>query len=108
MLPFKNKKWKTSTIKLVDYLIALKILCQMHTRCWVLDLFDKWFLNYDDTDLRNNFFIDNVHITGNAHKCVAESMIDKIRQIISVCGLRQIETVRVTNANDSVYGSANA
>lgn len=108
LLPFKNQNWKTSTVKMVDYLIALKILCQMHTRCWVLDLFDKWFLNYDDTDLRSKFFIDNVHITGNAHKCVAESMIDKIRQIISVCGLRQIETVRVTNANDSVYGSANA
>ena len=93
---------------MVDYLIALKILCQMHTRCWVLDLFDKWFLNYDDTDLRSKFFIDSVHITGDAHKCVAESMIDKIRQIISVCGLRQTETVRVSNANDSVYGSANA
>lgn len=108
MLPFKNKNWKTSTVKLVDYLIALKILCQTHTRCWVLDLFDKWFLNYDDTDLRSKFFIDDVHITGNAHKCVAESMIDKIRQIISVCGLRQIETVHATNADDSVYGSANA
>ena len=108
MLPFKNQNWKTSTVKLVDYLIALKILCQTHTRCWVLDLFDKWFLDYDDTDLRSKFFIDNVHITGNAHKCVAESMIDKIRQIISVCGLRQTETVRVTAANDSVYGSANA
>ena len=108
MLPFKNQKWKTSTIKLVDYLIALKILCQTHTRCWTLDLVDKWFLDYDDTDLRSKFFIDNVHITGEAHKCVAESMIDKIRQIISVCGLRQTETVRVTNANDSVYGSANA
>lgn len=108
LLPFKNQNWKTSTVKMVDYLIALKILCQMHTRCWVLDLFDKWFLNYDDTDLRSKFFIDNVHITGNAHKCVAESIIDKIRQIISVCGLRQIETVRVTNGDDSVYGSANA
>ena len=108
LLPFKNQKWKTSTVKMVDYLIALKILCQMHTRCWVLDLFDKWFLDYDDTDVRSKFFIDGVHITGNAHKCVAESMIDKIRQIISICGLRQIETVRVTNANDSVYGSANA
>ena len=108
LLPFKNQNWKTSTVKMVDYLIALKILCQMHTRCWVLDLFDKWFLDYDDTDLRSKFFIDSVHITGNAHKCVAESMIDKIRQIISVCGLRQIETMRVTNANDSVYGSANA
>lgn len=108
MLPFKNQNWKTSTIKLVDYLIALKILCQTHTRCWVLDLFDKWFLNYDDTDVRSKFFIDGVHITGDAHKCVAESMIDKIRQIISVCGLRQTETVRVTAANDSVYGSANA
>lgn len=108
MLPFKNQNWKTSKVKLVDYLIALKILCQTHTRCWVLDLFDKWFLDYDDTDLRSKFFIDNVHITGNAHKCVAESMIDKIRQIISVCGLRQTETVRVTAANDSVYGSANA
>lgn len=107
MLPFKNQNWKTSTVKLVDYLIALKIICQTHTRCWVLDLFDKWFLDYDDTDLRSKFFIDNVHITGNAHKCVAESMIDKIRQIISVCGLRQTETVRVTAANDSVYGSAN-
>lgn len=106
MLPFKNQKWKTSTVKLVDYLIALKILCQMHTRCWVLDLFDKWFLDYDDTDVRSKFFIDGVHITGDAHKCVAESMIDKIRQIISVCGLRQIETVRVTDGNDSVYGSA--
>ena len=108
MLPFKNQNWKTSTVKMVDYLIALKILCQMHTRCWVLDLFDKWFLNYDDADVRSKFFRDSVHITGDAHKCVAESMIDKIRQIISVCGLRQIETVRVTNANDSVYGSANA
>lgn len=106
LLPFKNQKWKTSTVKLVDYLIALKILCQMHTRCWTLDLFDKWFLDYDDTDLRSKFFIDGVHITGNAHKCVAESMIDKIRQIISVCGLRQTETVHVTAANDSVYGSA--
>lgn len=106
LLPFKNQNWKTSTVKMVDYLIALKILCQMHTRCWVLDLFDKWFLNYDDTDLRSKFFIDNVHITGNAHKCVAESMIDKIRQIISVCGLRQIETMRITNGNDSVYGNA--
>ena len=109
LLPFKNQKWKTSTVKMVDYLIALKILCQMHTRCWVLDLFDKWFLDYDDTDLRSKFFIDGVHITGDAHKCVAESMIDKIRQIISVCGLRQIETVRVTNGDDSVYGNtANA
>ncbi len=107
LLPFKNQNWKTSTVKMVDYLIALKILCQMHTRCWVLDLFDKWFLNYDDADVRSKFFRDSVHITGDAHKCVAESMIDKIRQIISVCGLRQIETVRVTNANDSVYGSAN-
>lgn len=106
LLPFKNQKWKTSTVKMVDYLIALKILCQMHTRCWVLDLFDKWFLDYDDTDLRSKFFRDGVHITGDAHKCVAESMIDKIRQIISVCGLRQIETVHVTDANDSVYGSA--
>lgn len=108
LLPFKNQNWKTSTVKMVDYLIALKILCQMHTRCWVLDLFDKWFLNYEDADVRSKFFRDSVHITGDAHKCVAESMIDKIRQIISVCGLRQIETVRVTSANDSVYGSANA
>lgn len=108
LLPFKNQNWKTSTVKMVDYLIALKILCQMHARCWVLDLFDKWFLNYDDADVRSKFFRDSVHITGDAHKCVAESMIDKIRQIISVCGLRQIETVRVTSANDSVYGSANA
>ena len=75
----------------------------------MLDLFDKWFLNYDDTDVRSKFFRDGVHITGDAHKCVAESMIDKIRQIISVCGLRQIETVRVTNGDDSVYGNtANA
>jgi len=106
LLPFKNQKWKTSTVKMVDYLIALKILCQMHTRCWVLDLFDKWFLNYDDADVRSKFFRDSVHITGDAHKCVAESMIDKIRQIISVCGLRQIETVRMTNGDDSVYGNA--
>lgn len=106
LLPFKNQKWKTSTVKMVDYLIALKILCQTHTRCWVLDLFDKWFLNYDDADVRSKFFRDSVHITGDAHKCVAESMIDKIRQIISVCGLRQIETVRMTNGDDSVYGNA--
>lgn len=106
LLPFKNQRWKTSTIKLVDYLIALKVLCQMHTRCWVLDLTDKWFLDYDDTDLRSSFFIDGVHITGAAHKCVAESMIEKIREIVSVCGTRQIETVHTTNADDSVYGSS--
>lgn len=106
LLPFKNQRWKTSTIKLVDYLIALKVICQMHTRCWVLDLTDKWFLDYDDTDLRSSFFIDGVHITGAAHKCVAESMIEKIREIVSVCGTRQIETVHITNANDSVYGSS--
>lgn len=106
LLPFKNQRWKTSTIKLVDYLIALKVICQMHTRCWVLDLTDKWFLDYDDTDLRSSFFIDGIHITGAAHKCVAESMIDKIREIVSVCGIRQIETVHTTDADDSVYGSS--
>ena len=49
-----------------------------------------------------------INVFENVPLPVAESMIDKIRQIISVCGLRQTETVRVTNANDSVYGSANA
>lgn len=105
MLPFKNQKWKTSTIKMTSYLIALKIICQTHKRCWVLDLFDKWFVNYDDADIRSVFFRDSVHITGEAHKCVAESIVEKIRYIISVCGLRRIETNHITSGSDSVYGN---
>lgn len=105
MLPFKNQKWKTSAIKMTSYLTALKIICQTHKRCWVLDLFDKWFVNYDDEDTRSFFFRDGVHITGESHKCVAESIVREIRYIISVCGLRRIETDHITNGEDSVYGN---
>lgn len=108
LLPFKNSKWNVNNdagCTMLDYLIALKILCQTHERVWTLDLFDKWYLDYDNESLRSKFFIDTVHITGNAHKCVAEAMVDKIRQIISVKGLRRIKTVNITNASDSVYGS---
>lgn len=105
MLPFKNQKWKTSTIKMTSYLTAIKIICQTHKRCWVLDLFDKWFVNYDDPDIRSAFFIDGVHITGSAHKCVAESIVEKIRHIISICGLHRIKTNHITSGNDSVYGN---
>lgn len=108
VLPFKNEKWTTANgagNTLVDYLIALKILCQTHERVWVLDLFDKWYLDYDNAGVRSKFFIDGVHISGNAHKCVAEAMIDKIRQIVSVCGLKRIEQPEFYSGNDSRYGA---
>lgn len=108
VLPFKNEKWTTANgagNTLVDYLIALKILCQTHERVWVLDLFDKWYLDYDNASVRSKFFIDGVHISGNAHKCVAEAMIDKIRQIVSVCGLKRIEQPKFYQSNDSRYGA---
>ena len=109
VLPFKNERWTVTNgagCTLVDYLIALKILCQMHQRVWVLDLFDKWYLDYDNESIRRKFFIDGVHITGDAHKCVAEAMIDKIRQLFSVVGLKRIEQPVWYASNDSRYGTA--
>ena len=109
VLPFKNERWTVANgagCTLVDYLIALKIICQMHQRVWVLDLFDKWYLDYDNESIRRKFFIDGVHITGNAHKCVAEAMIAKIRQIFSVVGLKRIEQPVWYAGNDSRYGAA--
>lgn len=109
LLPFKNSKWNVNNdagYTMLDYLIALKILCQTHERVWTLDLFDKWYLNYDNEALRSKFFIDGVHITGNAHKCVAEAMVDKIRQIISIKGLRRTQTVNITDNSDKIYGAA--
>lgn len=108
VLPFKNSKWTTANSAgntLMEYLIALKIVCQMHQRVWVLDLFDKWYLDYDNESVRSKFFIDEVHITGNAHKCVAEAMIDKIRQIVAVCGLKRIEQPAWYASTDSRYGA---
>lgn len=109
LLPFKNSKWNVNNdagCTMLDYLIALKILCQTHERVWTLDLFDKWYLDYDNEALRSKFFIDGVHITGNAHKCVAEAMVDKIRQIISIKGLRRTQTVNITDNSDKIYGAA--
>ena len=109
VLPFKNARWTTANsagCTLADYLIALKIICQMHQRVWVLDLVDKWYLNYDNESIRRKFFIDDVHITGDAHKCVAEAMIAKIRQIIAVTGLKRIEQPAWYSANDSRYGAS--
>lgn len=108
LLPFKNSRWtepNSAGHTLVEYLIALKILCQTHQRVWVLDLFDKWYLDYDNQSVRNRFFNDQVHPSGNAHKCVAEAMIDKIRQIISIVGLRRIEQPVLYASNDSRYGA---
>lgn len=108
VLPFKNSRWTTANgagNTLMEYLIALKILCQTHQRVWVLDLFDKWYLDYDNESVRSKFFIDEVHITGNAHKCVAEAMIDKIRQIVAVCGLKRIEQPVWYASTDSRYGT---
>lgn len=108
LLPFKNSKWNANNdagCTMLDYLIALKILCQTHERVWTLDLFDKWYLDYDNESLRSKFFIDAVHITGDAHKCVAEAMVDKIRQIVSIKGLRRIQTVNITDNGDKVYGA---
>ena len=71
----------------------------------MLDLFDKWYLDYDNAGIRGMFFIDNLHISGNAHKCVAEAMIDKIRQIFCVTGLKRIEQPKWYASNDSRYGA---
>lgn len=108
VLPFKNSRWTEANSAgntLVEYLIALKILCQTHRRVWVLDLFDKWYLDYDNQSVRNRFFNDQVHPSGNAHKCVAEAIIDKIRQIVSIAGLKRIEQPALYNSNDSRYGA---
>lgn len=108
MMPFKNQKWNEENdagCTMLDYLVALKILCQMHERAFVLDLFDKWYVDYDNENARKKFFLDGVHITGNAHKCVAEDLIEEIRKIVAIRGLRRIRTVNYTSGNDSVYGT---
>ena len=82
ILPFKNARWTAANSAghtMTDYLTALKILGQMHRRVRMVDLFDRWYLDYDNDHIRSAFFTDDVHISANAHRCLAADVADRIR-----------------------------
>lgn len=73
-------------IPLMDYIYAIKDVALYHQHTYVLDMYDKWYLNYDDTKVRQKAFLDSVHWSGWAHRQAAHDMISMVSNILAVEG----------------------
>lgn len=89
LLPFKRKDWTVANDAghyLTDYMQTIKQLAMTRKHFYVLDLFDKWYVDFDSTGRK--FFIDDVHPNEYAHKSISGDMIDFIKMVMSIEGIK--------------------
>lgn len=89
LLPFKRKDWTVANEAghyLTDYMQTIKQLAMTRKHFYVLDLFDKWYVDFDSAGRK--FFIDNVHPNEYAHKSISGDMIDFIKMVMSIEGIK--------------------
>lgn len=94
--PFKRQNWNVKNEAEVPYTIyelvhALAEISLLENDMYVLDCTDRWYLNYDDPDIRAKSFIDYVHITGYAHHMFTIDLAIFIQNIVAVRGLRHYQ-----------------
>lgn len=95
ILPFKRENWNTQNeagYYLEQYCQAIYEVLNLrkYRHFYALDLFDKWFLDWDNEVMRSHWFIDYVHPTANAHKCIAKCLSDRISEVIAIEGIKKI------------------
>lgn len=95
MIPFKRENWNTQNEAghyLQEYCQAIYEVLNLrkYRHFYILDLFDKWFLDWDNETMRSHWFIDYVHPTKEAHICIARALEDKISEIMSIEGISKV------------------
>lgn len=89
MLPFKRKDWTIANSAghyLTDYMQILRQLAMTRRHFYVFDVFDKWYVDFDSTGRK--FFIDDVHPNEYAHKPLSSDLIDFVKIVMSIEGIR--------------------
>ena len=95
MIPFKRENWNTQNDAghyLLEYCRAIYEVLNLrkYRRFYILDLFDKWFLNWDNEAMRSQYFVDYVHPNKAAHICIARALEEKIAEVMAIEGIRKI------------------
>lgn len=95
VLPFKRENWNTQNEAghyLLDYCQAISEVLNLrkYRRFYILDLFDKWYLNWDNEAMRSKFFVDYVHPNKAAHICIARALEEKIAEVMAIEGITKI------------------
>lgn len=90
IMPFKRETWATANeqgLILTDYIQAMYNVCRLFKRVYTLDLWSAFYLNSDDATAKSKYFLDYVHPSANAHMCIAQEVIEKIKYICVMEGI---------------------
>ena len=90
IMPFKRENWATKNeqgLILTDYIQAMYNVCRQFRHIYILDLWSAFYLNSDDAAAKSKYFLDYVHPSANAHMCIAQAVIEKIKQICVMEGV---------------------
>ena len=90
ILPFKRENWNTKNEAgnvLTDYCYAICDIAYQYKSIYILDLFDKWYLDYDNENVRSKFFLDYVHPSGAAHRMIATELGELIPRVLLMEGI---------------------
>lgn len=90
IMPFKRETWATKNAQgliLTDYIQAMYNVCRLFRHVYILDLWSAFYLNSDDDAARSKYFLDYVHPSANAHMCIAQAVIEKIKHICVLEGI---------------------
>ena len=103
--PFKRKNWDVENEAEVPYTIydmvhSLAEVSLLEPDMYVLDCTDRWYLDWDDTNIRAKSFIDDVHIKPYAHHMFTIDLAIFIQNIIAVRGLRHYQPRFITDTTD--------
>lgn len=95
MIPFKRENWNTQNDAghyLLEYCRAIYEVLNLrkYRRFYILDLFDKWFLDWDNEAMRSHYFVDYVHPNKAAHICIARALAEKIAEVMAIEGIKKI------------------
>ena len=90
IMPFKRETWSVKNeqgLILTDYIQAMYNVCRQFRHVYTLDLWGAFYLNSDDAAAKAKYFLDYVHPSANAHMCIAQAVIEKIKQICIMEGI---------------------
>ena len=95
MIPFKRENWNAQNEAghyLLEYCRAIYEVLNLrkYRRFYILDLFDKWFLDWDNEVMRRQYFVDYVHPNKTAHICIARALEEKITEVMAIEGIKKI------------------
>lgn len=105
--PFKRQNWNVENSAATPYTIydmahALAELSLIEPDMYVFDCLDRWYLDYDNADIKARSFIDTVHIRPYAHHMFTIDLVKYLKDIIAVRGTRHYDGEIVMAPSDGM------